>query len=131
MAQVDVAVGLRRSADAKQDDIGGVQALRGERAGFESSLCDIFLDQFLQAGFKKRRLGLLDGMDFIDVAIHAVHVVPELRKAGCAHATDISQAHHDDILLAHFVARSYCTRGEFIMEPWFRIASAGPPILWS
>ena len=59
MAEVDVSVRLRGSADAKQDDIGGVQALRGERAGFESSLRDIFLDQFFQARFKKRRLGLL------------------------------------------------------------------------
>jgi hypothetical protein len=70
MAEVDVPISLRGSADAKHHYIRREKRIFVECAGLQPPRGNIFLDYALQPGFEKRRLRLADCFHFISVAVN-------------------------------------------------------------
>jgi hypothetical protein len=103
MAEVDVSIRLRGCADAEHHNIRCSQRLFIERTGLQPSRGHILLNQAGQPDLEKRRLRPPNGLDFVHVAVDPEDVVPNLSKAGGAHAADIAQANDDYILLGNGV----------------------------
>jgi len=105
MAEVDVPIRLRGSADAKHHYIRRTKSLFIQRASPQPSRGNIFLDKAVQSGFKKRRLRVSDRFHFIDIAVNAEHTVPNFSQTGGAHTANVSQAHYDYVLVTIHAVR--------------------------
>ena len=86
-----------------------------ERTRLEPSLGNILLDEAVQSRFKERRLSFSDRFHFIQVAVNTEYVVSNFREACGAHAANVSQAHHNYVLLTCHAVRCDLIRREFIM----------------
>src|ERR1039458_3705794 len=116
MAEVDVPICLRGSADAKHHDIRLVEDLYVEISGLEPSIRNVSLDETVQPDFKKRRLRLPDCFHLIDVAVNTIYAVPNFSKASGAHAANVSNSHHDYISFTIHAVRPDFTRRQFIIK---------------
>jgi hypothetical protein len=116
MAEIDIPIGLRGSADAEHDNIRRIEGLLVERRGLEPSRGNIVLNQVLEAGLKKRRLRLLNRLHFICVAVDPEYAVANFSKTRGTYAADISQPHYNYVLFVFQSHRSCLVQGEFIME---------------
>jgi hypothetical protein len=105
MAEVDVAIRLRGSADAKHRDIRRTESLFIKRSGPQPPLGNVPLDEAVQAGLEKRRFRLADRFHLIQVAVDPEYAVPNLGKARGAYTADVSKANHDYVLFALHAVR--------------------------
>jgi hypothetical protein len=116
MAKVDVPICLRRCANAQHHNISLAKSFIIQRSSLKPPRGNIFLDKVIQPGLEKRRLRLPNRFHFIHVAVNPEHIVPNFSQTGGAHTANVSQAHHDYVLLGIYIRQHNLTRGEFIME---------------
>jgi hypothetical protein len=101
---------LRGSANAEHHHVGPAKFALIKRTGPQSASGEVSFDSRVQSSFEERRTTIFDGPDLVQIPIDTENVVPEISKADCSDAANITQAHHNYILLSlHPVpANRYC-----------------------
>jgi hypothetical protein len=105
MAEVNVPICLRGSADAKHCHIRRIESLFIENPRTQPAFGNVSLDKGIQPGLKERRSRSSDCLNLIEIAVYPEYAVANLGKARGAYTADVSKANHNYVLFAFHAVR--------------------------